>query len=488
MNQQKIIKILLIEDEEFDVRRIKKTIEPFNNNIEIRDVVSDGQETLKLLKNQPDAYDVIIMDFQIAGSLKGETLIREIKRIDQTLQIIVVTKMTINITDFDFANKLLDAGAMWYCTKYPGDIEDLIYQPTDFILSIFNAYEKRKLEKKHLNSNRRLKESVQEILSQKKIIGESKEIKNLRANIKKCAQHQTHVLISGESGTGKELVAANIHYQSSRCFETFLPVNCGSLPDHLIESELFGFEKGSFTGAGKEKSGFFEIANQGTLFLDEITELPLSTQSTLLRVLQDGEIDKIGRQKKIKVDVRIIAATNMNLKKEIKEKRFREDLYYRLNVVSIHIPPLRGRNEDIELLIDHYLASFSHNLKQEKLSLTPEARKLMIHYNWPGNVREVQNVIQRLMIISSNKIITTEDVTAALGMEKSPALHSTSDIFFLTDNIINTIEPLRTMEEKFRKQYLLYVRQQTESDAEAARKLGLAPPNYYRICKKLGIK
>jgi len=484
MNQQQIIKVLLIEDEEFDVRRIRNTIEPYKDKIKICNVVSDGKETIELLEKQPERYDVIIMDFQIAGGLRGESLIRAIKRIDQTLQIIVVTKMTINITDFAFANNLLDAGAMWYCTKYPGDIEDLIYQPTDFILSIFNAYEKRTLEKKHLNSNRKLEQSVKDILHQKQIIGSSRHIQDLRTKIKKCADHETNVLISGESGTGKELVAANIHYQSSRRFETFMPVNCGSLPSHLIESELFGFEKGSFTGAGKEKSGFFEIADKGTLFLDEITELPMSTQSTLLRVLQDGEIDKIGRQKKIKVDVRIIAATNKDLKKQVKEKQFREDLFYRLNVVSILAPPLRGRSEDIELLIDHYLNLFRDTLKQEESSISPEARKLLIEYQWPGNVRELQNVIQRLLI-SSNKIINTEDVKSALGIKDSSVIDSDPGIFILKDT---TVKPLREMEKKFRKQYFTYIREQACSDAEAARMLGLAPPNYYRMCKELGLK
>lgn len=484
MKQNHIINILLIEDEEFDVRRIRKTIEPYKDKINIRKVVSDGKETIELLKENPEKYDVIIMDFQIAGGLRGESLIREIKRIDQTLQIIVVTKMTINITDFAFANKLLDAGAMWYCTKYPGDIEDLIYQPTDFILSIFNAYEKRNLEKKHLRSNKKLEQSINDILSQKQIIGISKQMQDLRAKIKKCADHETNVLISGESGTGKELVAANIHYQSSRRFETFLPVNCGSLPSHLIESELFGFEKGSFTGAGKEKSGFFEIADKGTLFLDEITELPMNTQSTLLRVLQDGEIDKIGRQKKIKVNVRIIAATNKDLKKQVREKQFREDLFYRLNVVSILAPPLRGRSKDIELLIDHYLNLFRDTLKQDESSISPEARKLLIEYQWPGNVRELQNVIQRLLI-SSNKIINTEDVKSALGIKDSSVIDSDSGTFILKDA---AVKPLREIEKKFRKQYFIYIREQACSDAEAARMLGLAPPNYYRMCKELGLK
>lgn len=484
MSNEKKIKILLIEDEEFDVRRVNKTIEPFNNRIEIVDVVSDGVNALELLKQQSAAYDVIIMDFQIAGGLRGENLIREIKKIDNTLQIIVVTKMTINITDFDFANRLLDAGAMWYCTKYPGDIENLIYQPTDFILSIYNAFEKRKLEKEKLSSNRRLDQSIKGILSQRQIIGESKEIKHLREQVEKHAMHESNVLITGESGTGKELIASNIHYLSARRFETFLPVNCGSLPEHLIESELFGFEKGSFTGAGKNKPGFFELADKGTLFLDEITEIPLSVQSTLLRVLQEGEIDKIGRQKKIKVDVRVIAATNKNLKKEVMEKRFREDLYYRLNVISINAPPLRGRVKDIKLLVDYYIKMYGQNFNKYNVRVDPKAFRLLYEYTWPGNVRELQNIIQRLLI-SGDETIKAEDVAAALGIGITQIKEFSGNMFIHeTDKVL----PLHEVEKEFRKQYFTYVRNKTKSDAEAARMLGLAPPNYYRMCKELGLK
>ncbi|MBN2414577.1 sigma-54-dependent Fis family transcriptional regulator [bacterium] len=484
MAHQKPIHVLLIEDEAFDVQRIHKTLEPFSERIHIKDIVADGMGAIDLIEARPDFYDVIIMDFQIAGGLRGESLIRKIREIDATLQIIVVTKMTINVTDYDFANRLLDAGAMWYCTKYPGDIENLIYQPTDFVLSIVNAYDKRQLEKRQRQAHSKLEQSVNDILEQKRIIGESDSMRKLRSSIAKYALHSMNVLVSGESGTGKELIASNIHYQSDRRFETFLAVNCGSLPGNLIESELFGFEKGSFTGAGKEKPGFFELADKGTLFLDEISELPMSVQSTLLRVLQEGEIDKIGRKKRIKVDVRIIAATNKDLKKEIKEKRFREDLYYRLNVVSLHAPPLRGREGDIGLLIEHFLSFYSLTLDRSASTMTPDARRALLGYAWPGNVRELQNVVQRLLIISEGTI-TLDDVNSALGIV-SGSREEQEDISFKIPD--NALAPLRDMERGFRRQYFLHVRNRVQSDAEAARLLGLAPPNYYRMCKELGLK
>ena len=282
------IHVLLIEDEEYDVRRVQNTLKPFAERIILRDITSDGHSALELLQAHKGQYEVVIMDFQIAGSLTGEELILRMKAVDPALQIIVITKRTINITDFDFANRLLEAGAMWYCTKYPGDIEAYIYQPTDFILSIFNAAEKRRLELEQQRSNRKLSQNVEDILREKRIIGESEVVQKLKQQIAMCANNDAIVLIRGLSGTGKELVAANIHYQSRRRLEKFVAINCGSLPQDLIESELFGFEKGAFTGAQERKKGLFEIADNGTLFLDEIAEMPLSAQVKLLRVIQEG--------------------------------------------------------------------------------------------------------------------------------------------------------------------------------------------------------
>lgn len=482
----KTINILLIEDEAYDVRRIRNTLRPFEERLIIRDVTSDGHAALELLQSNKNRYDVVIMDFQIAGSLSGENLIRRIKQIDPALQIIVVTKMTVNITDFDFANRLIEAGAMWYCTKYPGDIEDYIYQPTDFILSIFNAFEKKRLQKEQQRSTKKLAQNVEDIVREKRIIGESEAMEKLRQQIQQCAESDTTVLIRGFSGTGKELVAANIHYRSHRRFEKFVAINCGSLPHDLIESELFGYEKGAFTGAQEKKLGLFEVANKGTVFLDEIAELPSSAQVKLLRVIQEGEIDKIGRTaEKIRVNVRIIAATNKNIEEEVREKRFREDLYYRLNVVPLWLQPLKNRREDIPPLIDHFMQKFSKEMGRETPVISDAGIQILVSYDWPGNVRELQNVVQRLLFTGERKLAGAQ-VQNALGLHYQSAPLSAEPAMDIWDPA--NILPLRQVEKTFREKYFKFVRDNSDSDAEAARLLGLAPPNYHRMCKELGLK
>lgn len=478
------IRLLLIEDEDYDVRRIENTLKPFRDNIAINDIVSEGPSALDLLRHRE--YDVVIMDFQISGGLKGENLIREIKTIDTTVQIIVVTKMTMNVSDFQFANKLLEAGAMWYCTKYPGDIEDYIYQPTDFVLSILNAYEKKKLEQHKLRSDKKLFTKVSETLAQRPIVGQTEAVRRLLAQIDQAAKNDATVLISGSSGTGKELVAAHIHYKSARKLENFVPINCGSLPDHLIESELFGFEKGAFTGAESRKKGLFEIADRGTVFLDEVSELPLSAQTKLLRVIQEGEIDKIGRTQKVHVDVRIIAATNRDLRLQIEKGRFREDLFYRLNVFLIHLPALRERPADIPLLIEHFLHLYSVDMNQTCPTIKPDAMDLFLQYEWPGNVRQLQNVVQRLLFFDAGVIDKNmaESAVGTLGPRDEQMLDSRLSRIFDESHI----RPWRETELVFQKEYFRFVRQHTRSDAEAARLMGLAPPNYHRVCKRLGLK
>lgn len=478
------INVLLIEDEDFDVRRVIKTVEPFSNQIKIVQVVSNGKAALEYIQENCGKIHVVIMDYQIAGGLMGEALIQKIKEIDSSIQINVITKMTINLSDFNFANKLLKAGAFWYCTKYPGDIEDFIYQPTDFIISIFNAYEKCMLEKERLRSLQKIKKNVEDILAQKVIIGESPLMIDLKNDIEKLAKSNINLLIRGASGTGKELVAYNIHYRSNRKYENFVVVNCGGLPENLVESELFGYEKGAFTGADKRKLGFFEIANNGTIFLDEITELPLPAQVKLLRVIQDGEIEKIGRTETIKVDVRIIAATNRNIEQEVREKRFREDLYYRLNVLSIEVPLLRKRAYDIPLLIDYFLTNLSIDMGRDKPEIPEETMKVFLNYEWPGNVRELKNVVQRLLFKSGN-VISPEEAIKAIGLGES-MLSDKDDLrsLFNPQNII----PLKDAERIFREKYFRFARDFSESDKEAALKLGLAPSNFYRMAKELGLK
>lgn len=478
------INILLIEDEDFDARRVKNTVSIMENRIEIKEIVSNGNDALEILKKKHIDFDVIIMDYQIAGGLRGEELIKQIKIIDSALQIIVITKLTIDMTDFEFANRLIEAGAYWYCTKYPGDIEKYIYQPTDFLMSIFNAFEKKKLELISKNSNRKLNSNVEQILVAKSIIGSSEETIKLKSLIEKYSKTDVNILIYGASGTGKELVANNIHYKSNRKLEKFVPINCGGLPHDLIESELFGYEKGAFTGANTKKLGLFEVANNGTIFLDEVSELPPSAQVKLLRVIQEGEIEKIGRTDKINVDVRIIAATNKDLAKMVSENQFREDLYYRLNVVPIQIQSLTNRRKDILDLVNHFIGRFASEMGIRTPKLEPSAYVFLDNYSWPGNVRELKNVVQRILFTESDFIT---DVVVKNTFLASPNIKNSSCELFNFSKL-DDIKPLRDIEKSLRQEYFEFVRENSLSDAEAAKKLGLAPPNYFRMSKELGLK
>ncbi len=478
------IQLLLVEDEDFDVARVRNTVKLLASRIQIAGVCSNGKTALELIRAKPDKYDVVILDFQISGGLRGEELIKKIKEINPLIQIIVITKMTINMTDLDFANSLLNAGAFWYCTKYPGNIEEFVYQPTDFLLSICNAYEKKRLEKLKQRSEKRLMKNIEALLEAKTIHGESKPMLQLKEAIEKFARSDASVLISGASGTGKELVAWNIHLKSKRRFETFVPINCGGIPQGLIESELFGYEKGSFTGAVSSKPGLFEVANNGTVFLDEVSELPPSAQVKLLRVIQDGEIEKIGRTGSLSVNVRIVAATNKDLQREVNEGRFREDLYYRLNVIPLDLVTLKDRGEDVLLLFNFFLTYFSNDMGIPIPDVESGAKDILSNYKWPGNVRELRNVAQRLLLNCEGKI-TAKDVShpmilkGALSREDSAGESQFSG---------RQVLPLREMERIYRTNYFKYVRSISSSDSNAAEKLGLAPSNFFRMCKELGLK
>ncbi len=484
MSSNGYINILLIEDEDFDVNRVKNTISYYESRIKIKDIVSNGRAALEKIQTNPDFYDVAILDYQISGGLMGEELIGKIKKKDPLIQIIVITKMTINITDYNFANNLIRSGAFWYCTKYPGNIEDYIYQPTDFILSIFNACEKKKLEKQKLKSDNKLNQNINNLLESKKIIGESKPMIQLKESIDKYAKSNASILITGPSGTGKELVAWNIHLKSNRRYENFVPINCGGIPGELIESELFGYEKGAFTGASGKKQGLFEIANNGTIFLDEVAELPMPAQVKLLRVIQEGEIEKIGRTSKLSVDVRIIAATNKNLASEVNNKRFREDLYYRLNVVPIDIVPLKQRGNDIALIFNHFIKYFSDDLEVDIPELDESAKEILLNYKWPGNVRELRNVVQRVILNCSSKI-TAKDISDPMILRNHMIIKEETNF---DEMYFGQVMPLKEIEKLFRIKYFNYVRGISNSDSSAAEKLGLAPSNFYRMCKELGIK
>jgi len=481
MRFDKQINLLLIEDESYDVNRIKRTLEPFSDRVIIKKIVADGKSALNLISGNEEEFDVVIMDYQIVGPLTGEKLIRKIKTIDPYIQIIVITKMTINVTDFEFANRLIEAGAMWFCTKYPSDIKEYVYQPTDLLLSILNAYETKRLKLARSKSNSQLNQSINNILDNKKIIGNSPSVLKMIRQIERAAQQDATVLISGASGTGKELVATHIHYLSKRKYENFITVNAGSIPHELIESELFGFEKGSFTGAVGSKKGLFEVANNGSIFLDEIDELSTSSQVKLLRVLQEGELDKIGRTEKVKVNVRVIAATNIDLDKAVEEKKFREDLFYRLNVIYIYVPTLRERIEDIPALTEYFVKKFSKQMSMNTPGMASEVIEILQSYEWPGNIRQLQNVIQRILISCEGKI-NKDDILSALGSKKAGTISGPE--FWFGEEILSWKE----MENIFRCKYFNYVKTKTKSESEAARFLGIAPPNFYRMCNKLGIR
>ncbi|MBO8151091.1 MAG: sigma-54-dependent Fis family transcriptional regulator [Candidatus Marinimicrobia bacterium] len=477
-----VIRIIVLEDEAFDVKRIENTLRTMNREYKINGVFSDGEDFLEYLRKNKYENDVVIMDYQISGNIFGEELIKKIKEIDPFLQIVIITKMTINTNDVYFANELMKSGACWYGTKYPVDIDNYIYQPTDFILAILNAYERKRLEVEKCRSNKKMEKNVDNILNNNQIIGISEEINKINRLIDKYAKSDANVLITGESGVGKELIALHIHYKSRRRFENYVTVNCAAIPNELIESELFGYTKGSFTGARESKAGLFEQANGGTIFLDEIGEMPIGAQAKLLRVIETGELQKIGREKKYKVDVRIISATNANINKALEEKKIREDLFYRLNVLNIDVKPLRERIEDIPILVEYFLDKFSAEYNVKKPRIEKSAIEYLKSYKWPGNVRQLRNFCQRLLL---NEVeVLNYSVVTELLEGRTPENNRLINVDLLKNGIL----PLKDFETRAKSEYIKFVRSICRSDAEAARKLSIAPPNYHRLCKDLGLK
>lgn len=319
------------------------------------------------------------------------------------------------------------------------------------------------------------------------IIGESDQIKKVINECKAISDNSSTVLLLGESGCGKELLAQSIHNNSSRKDKPFVALNCGAIPLNLIESELFGYEAGSFTGSNKNGTmGKFELANKGTIFLDEIGEMPLEMQVTLLRVLQEGSITKIGGKKQIPVDVRVIAATNKDLKQEVKEKRFRKDLYYRLNVLPINVPPLKERIGDVPILLDHFLKAKSKKLNKEVPKISDNLFKKMISYCWPGNVRELENFVENIVALEGN---TTYDMDLeechCLSHDNlgNPIKSSPNDIICNTNN--NVITPLVVLEQEEIKKA---IRVCNGNMSHAASKLGISRNSLYNKIKRYGIE
>ncbi|MBI5399339.1 sigma-54-dependent Fis family transcriptional regulator [Candidatus Saganbacteria bacterium] len=379
---------VLAVDDEADMRQTYQTVLQKNFNVL---TAASGKEALKIVQSQPVA--LVILDIRMP-QMDGITTLKKIKDLDPDLAIIMVSA-TKDITSAVSAMKL---GAFDYVSK-PFDVKELL-------ALIDMALEKRRL----IRENLYLKDSLKEATSYCDLIGQSEPMKKLFAAIDSIAPTDSTVLVRGESGTGKELVARAIHKKSRRANDPFVAVNCAAIPENLLESELFGYERGAFTGALERKLGKFELADGGTLFLDEIGCMSLPMQAKLLRVLEDRVIERIGGEKGVPVNVRIVSATNIDFDQHIKENKFRHDLYYRLNVIPLNLPPLRERKDDLSLLIDYFLNKFNTLLNKKISGFSPEALKVMKSYEWPGNIRELQNLVERVVVLSRQPVIAQAEL------------------------------------------------------------------------------
>lgn len=377
-------RILVIDDEEYMGWVIKKAFSKFEYEVLI---ALSGSEGLKIIEEK--SVDLVILDLRMPD-MDGMEVLKRIKAMQLEMPVIMITAHG----TIDTAIKSMKEGAFDYITK-PFDIDELIMQAE-------KAMEMGRLK----DEVKYLRNQVDESTGNIEYTSNNPQMEQIYSLIDQIAQSDATVLITGESGTGKEVVARLLHKKSTRAKKTFIPINCAALPENLLESELFGYEKGAFTGAVSRKLGRFELAQGGTIFLDEIGDMSLNMQVKLLRVLQEKEIQRVGGNVSIKIDARIIAATNKNLSEAIAEGKFREDLYYRLNVVPIELPPLRQRKEDIEKLADKFIKKYD---KEGRIKgILPDTMELLKAYKWPGNIRELENVIERIVILNRGPFITAD--------------------------------------------------------------------------------
>jgi DNA-binding NtrC family response regulator len=358
----------------------------------------DGHSALEILHNRQ--FDLVISDYKLPG-MNGMEVFQEARRLIPDLAVIFITAYgTVGL-----AVEAMRLGAADFLTK-PVDPGELRVRVEKVLQERNNAAERQRLAEE----NEHLKSEVAEVAGFGEIVGESPAMKEVFEKIERVAGSDASVLITGESGTGKELVAREIHRKSTRRNMPFIKLSCAALSEGVLESELFGHEKGAFTGSVKMRKGRFELANGGTLFLDEIGDISPAVQVKLLRVLQEGEFERVGGEKTISVNVRLISASNKDLKKEVSKGKFREDLFYRLHVVPIELPPLRGRGLDIELLARHLVAKICRKMNIPQRTIEPDAFKILASYHWPGNVRELENVIERALVLGTQGTITAGDL------------------------------------------------------------------------------
>jgi two-component system response regulator PilR (NtrC family) len=445
-------KILVVDDEKNMCQYLSIMLRKEGYDVK---AVHNGKKALQEIKDT--SFDVVITDIRMEG-MDGIELLAAVKETNPTLPVIIMTAYASQKTAIDAVNR----GAFHYLIKRAMNKE--------IKMVIRNALDMHKVRSENLFLKKQLKKKD----DFKEIIGKSEEIQAVFNLVNKVADTDSTILICGESGTGKELIAKAIHYRSSRANNPFVSINCGALPENLLESELFGHVKGSFTGAIRDKDGMFKVASGGTFFLDEVGETTLAIQVKLLRVLQEREIIPVGGTAPIKVDVRLVAATNADLEKAVKEERFRADLYYRLNVIPILIPPLRDRRDDIALLVDHFLHIASERSGRRK-TVSKGAMELLTAYDWPGNVRELENIVERACILQESDEIKVEDLPEKVRH------HSHERRKVVMQETQMTLDELE-------KEYLISVLEETAwQKKKASSILGINASTLYRKIQRYGL-
>ena len=433
--------VLIVDDDSVHRMILKKHLNDWGYQVNEAD---DGHVAVEAVRRMP--FDLIIMDICMLN-VSGIEALGQIKAINPEIPVIIMTAYA----SLETAVSALKKGAYDYLTK-PLNFDELR-------IAIGRATEHNRLKRE----NRYLRNRLDEKFNRQNLIGQSYPMVKLLETVAQVAPTEANVLITGESGTGKELIANAIHFNSMRAETVFIKINCSALTETLLESELFGHEKGAFTGAERRREGKFLQAHGGSLFLDEVSEMSKAMQVKLLRVLQERELTRVGGAEVIKVDVRVIAASNKNLKEEVQNGNFREDLFYRLNVVSLNVPPLRERKEDIPILAQHFLELFAGRNKKTIKAFTPRAMEKLLAYHWPGNIRELMNAVERSVVLSRTDYLDADDIT--LVMEKS---HEVSGIAEQGEAIRNL-----SLESMEKKNILAVLADCRGNKSETARRLGI---------------
>jgi DNA-binding NtrC family response regulator len=447
---------ILVVDEDNSVLQIcAETLQKLPE-VEV-DLQQEGDEAIRRLSS--DKIDLLIVDRHVNG-LDGMELFKAGRRTDPNLSVLILTDAATATT----AVECMRIGAADYITKP--------FQPEEFLATVKHLLEAKRLREEHQS----LQWQVVRSHSFDGIVGRSPAMRVVFKTIHLISETDVDVLIVGETGTGKELVARSIHNRSHRRVGPFIAVDCGAIPDNLLESELFGYEKGAFTGAESRSIGLLEMANKGTFFLDEVGELPVRLQAKLLRSLQERKIRRLGGKEEIPLDVRIIAATSRDLVAEIREQRFRDDLYYRINVARIELPPLRARSEDIPLLISHFVTMYCQQMDKGVVEVDPEVTDVLSRYSWPGNVRELQNVLKRALAMTRHHVLTVEDLPVDIAVQGGERRRIDRGGFF-------QVRAQRIA--AFEKWYLSNLLRSCQGDvSRAARKAELPRGTLYRLLKK----